>query len=186
MPITTPGDRVLLRLIGGNKDLHPFHTHGNNFRLIAQDGVFFGPNLAVSNFTQRVVPGETYDAIFSWTGEQLGWDAYGDPAVYPHECNNDGSGFDPVTMEYCPDHGKPFPVALPGTQELTNGPQWSGSPFLGVLGSLPPGQGAGNLEGGYFFMWHSHNERELTNNDIFPGGLLTMLMVVPRAAMMAD
>ena len=201
MPVTTPGDRVLLRLIGANKDLHPFHTHGNNFQLIAKDGKMLesapgvsGPDLAVSNFTQRVVPGETYDALFTWTGQGLNWDVYGPPAgdptkgIAPHTCNGlavASPGSDPVTMEYCPDHGKAFPVALPSPLELTNGPQFSGSPFLGVLGSLPPGQGTGNLEGGYFYMWHSHNERELTNNDIFPGGLFTMLMVVPRTAMMA-
>jgi hypothetical protein len=28
-------------------------------------------------------------------------------------------------------------------------------------------------------MWHSHNELELTNNDIFPGGMFTMLVVEP-------
>jgi hypothetical protein len=28
-------------------------------------------------------------------------------------------------------------------------------------------------------MWHSHTERELTNFDIFPGGMMTMLFVVP-------
>lgn len=192
-PIMRPGEQVLLRLIGGNKDLHPFHTHGNNFRLIAKDGVLLesnpgvsGPDLAVSNFTQRVVPGETYDALFTWTGQGLNWDIYGPAAGDPtkgipaHTCDTP-AGFDTVTREYCPDHDKPFPVTLPDVKELTNGPFWSGSPFLGVQGSLPPGQGTGNLEGGFFYMWHSHNERELTNNDIFPGGLLTMLMIDPNA-----
>jgi hypothetical protein len=28
-------------------------------------------------------------------------------------------------------------------------------------------------------MWHSHTEKELTNNDIFPGGMLTMLIIEP-------
>ena len=26
-------------------------------------------------------------------------------------------------------------------------------------------------------MWHSHTEREMTNDDIFPGGMMTMMMV---------
>ena len=26
-------------------------------------------------------------------------------------------------------------------------------------------------------MWHSHNEREMTINDLFPGGLMTMFVV---------
>jgi len=32
-----------------------------------------------------------------------------------------------------------------------------------------------------FFMWHSHTERELVNNDIFPGGMMTMMIVDRRA-----
>jgi hypothetical protein len=28
-------------------------------------------------------------------------------------------------------------------------------------------------------MWHSHKEKEMVNNDIFPGGMMTMLMIVP-------
>jgi hypothetical protein len=31
-------------------------------------------------------------------------------------------------------------------------------------------------------MWHSHVERELTNGNIFPGGLMTMLIVEPPTA----
>ena len=28
-------------------------------------------------------------------------------------------------------------------------------------------------------MWHSHNELEIVNNDIFPGGMMTMLLIEP-------
>ena len=38
MVMTHPGDKVLLRLIGGGRDLHPFHHHGNNSLAIARDG----------------------------------------------------------------------------------------------------------------------------------------------------
>jgi len=31
---------------------------------------------------------------------------------------------------------KPFPVILPGTQEVTRGAMWRGGPFLGALGSI--------------------------------------------------
>jgi len=53
---------------------------------------------------------------------------------------------------------------------------------LGTLGSLPPGEGGLNPHGGYAYMWHSHTEKELTNFDIFPGGLMTMLVIVPQGA----
>jgi hypothetical protein len=29
-------------------------------------------------------------------------------------------------------------------------------------------------------MWHSHNEREITTNNVFPGGMLMMLLVDSR------
>jgi manganese oxidase len=191
MVMTHPGDKVLLRLIGGGRDLHPFHHHGNNALAIARDGKLLesapgaGADLAVSDFTQTVYPGGTVDAIFTWTGEKLGWDIYGTGVDSEHACNgisvNDpnpaSAGFDPLTKEYCPDHGKPFPVVLPGDQELTVGGQWSGSPFLGGSNSLPPGQGGMNPNSGYFFMWHSHNEKEMTNFDIFPGGMMTHVVV---------
>jgi hypothetical protein len=45
------------------------------------------------------------------------------------------------------------------------------------MGFLPPGQGLFNPTGGYYFMWHSHNENEIVNNNIFPGGMLTMIVV---------
>ena len=46
--------------------------------------------------------------------------------------------------EYAGDHGKPFPVLLPELQDLTFGGFWSGSPFLGSLAALPPGEGGMN------------------------------------------
>jgi hypothetical protein len=84
-----------------------------------------------------------------------------------------------VMGEYAPDHGRPFPVTLPELQDLTFGGFWSGSPFLGTMGALPPGEGGLNPWAGYVFMWHSHTEKEMTNNDIFPGGMMTMLVVMP-------
>jgi len=29
-------------------------------------------------------------------------------------------------------------------------------------------------------MWHSHNEREITTNNIFPGGMMMMMLVDSR------
>jgi len=58
----------------------------------------------------------------------------------------------------------------------------------GVVGSTP---GCTNLqpsnvqanpgnERGFAFMWHSHNEREITTNNVFPGGMLMMMLVDSR------
>lgn len=172
MPMMRAGEHLLLRIISAGRDPHPFHTHGNNFNIIARDGRLLqsaagaGADLAVSNFTITVAPGGTADAVFTWTGEKLGWDMYGHAPGDPMEPG-----------EYAPDHGKPFPVTLPSAQQLTFGAMWSGSPFLGALGALPPGEGGLNPNGGYTYMWHSHAEKEMTNNDIFPGGLMTMIII---------
>jgi hypothetical protein len=124
------------------------------------------------------------DAILRWTGKGVGWDIYGPADNHPsHSCDGtygvDAEGLDIETHEYCPDHGKPLPVILPEALALTNGPFYSGSPFLGQVGLMPPGDGGLNPNAGYTYMWHSHNEKEITNYDIFPGGLMTMLVVEP-------
>lgn len=183
-----PGEKVLVRLVSAGRDLHPFHFHGNNVTVIARDGRLLesqpgvsGPDLAWSDFTIKAVPGATYDAIFEWTGKNLGWDIYGTTAINPHNCTPDANGYDTTTREWCDDHNKPIPVTLPSIQDVTVGMSYSGSPYLGATGALPPGQGGYNPMAGYFYMWHSHTEKELTNNDIFPGGMMTMFVVVPRS-----
>jgi len=48
------------------------------------------------------------------------------------------------------------------------------------MGSLPPGEGGLNPYAGYTYMWHSHTEKELINYGIFPGGMLTMMIIQPH------
>jgi len=188
---TRPGEKVLLRIIGGGRDQHAFHPHGNHSLVVARDGRLLSSNggmsanLAVNHFTITPTPGGTVDAIFDWTSKGLGWDIYGSGPGFQHQCLgknlNQGKtdGIDPVTGEDCNYHGDPIPVTLPGLQDLTFGGWYSGSPFLGNFGQLPPGEGGLNLNAGLFFMWHSHNEKELTNFDIFPGGMLTFVVIEP-------
>src|SRR6266850_1625253 len=106
--------------------------------------------------------------------------------------------------EWCGDHNKalesrPFgsvgsggPVTLPDPNIVANGPWYSGSPCLGgeattrAVGTtpIPPSGTVANSptdEAGFAYMWHSHNEREITTNNIFPGGMLMMMLVDPRA-----
>ena len=63
---------------------------------------------------------------------------------------------------------------------------FGGTAFLGVPQSLPPvNTNDGlfhtqlNADAGISFMWHSHNEREITTNDVFIGGMATMSLVLP-------
>jgi hypothetical protein len=103
--------------------------------------------------------------------------------------------------EWCGDHNHPLeanpvgqvggggPMTLPDPLIITNGLWYNGTPYMGpdaVLRSrgpspLPPGGALQNppAESGIAFMWHSHNEREITTNDVFPGGMLQMMLVDP-------
>ena len=171
-PQMHPGEKILIRYLGAGRDLHPMHYHGNDFETIAIDGRMLssgpgaGPDLAWKATTIKSVPGQTADLLWTWTGEDLGWDIYGHAPTDPMEPG-----------EYAPNHGVAFPVILPMRDAVTFGELYSGSPFLGGSGELPPGHPGLNAAGGYFFMWHSHTEKELTNYDIFPGGMLTMLII---------
>ncbi|KGJ91583.1 multicopper oxidase family protein [Thalassotalea sp. ND16A] len=183
-----PGERILMRVAGAGREMHPFHFHGNHARVLARDGRLLlsatnpnqlaGPNL----FTIPSVPGGTVDAIFEWTGKDLGWDIYGTNDFNAHDCIPDADGYhnntsDDNYREWCADHNREIPVVLPNLSTLAFGGFYGGSPYLGVLGSLPPGEGGLNPNAGFAYMWHSHTEREMVNNDIFPGGMMTMLII---------
>ncbi len=128
----------------------------------------------------------------------LNWDQFTPLAqtIPPHTCNgvtlfdpanpNNPAYFDPVSHEYCPDHDKDFPLQLPTQSELTFGMMWGGTPFLGVPQTLPPVNTNNGLfhsqqnpQAGISFMWHSHNEREITTNNLFIGGMATMSLILP-------
>jgi FtsP/CotA-like multicopper oxidase with cupredoxin domain len=176
LPRMHPGEKIMLRIVNAGRELHPFHTHGNNTTMVARDGRVLesalgaGPDLSTSDFTIKTIPGETYDATFEWTGKGMGFDVYG-------HTNSNPSTLEP--NEDPADHGKPLPVSIPNMLDLTFGEYYSGSPFLGKFGVLPVGHPALNQTAGYFHMFHSHTERELTNDDIFPGGMMTMLIIEP-------
>jgi hypothetical protein len=153
-------------------------------------------------FTFPTVSGQSVDALFTWTGKDLNWDVYGhDPKNNPADCKPDAFGFYTKASgalgtesnygEYCPDHNKAFPLTPPDPQIVANGLWYGGTPYLGLSESaghgvpttpLPPGTAKQNPGAGYAFMWHSHAEREITTNDVFPGGMLMMLVVDPPSA----
>jgi FtsP/CotA-like multicopper oxidase with cupredoxin domain len=105
--------------------------------------------------------------------------------------------------EWCQDHNKPLqaapfgdvpsggPATLPDANIFTNGAWYGGSPYLGPdattratgpNSSFQPANIQANPtnERGYAFMWHSHNEREITTNNVFPGGMFMMMLVDSR------
>ncbi len=105
--------------------------------------------------------------------------------------------------EWCQDHNKPVEVApfgdvaaggpatLPDPNIFTNGAWYGGTPYLGPDATTRSAGPTSNLqpsniqanpgnERGWAFMWHSHNEREITTNNVFPGGMLMMMLVDSR------
>ncbi len=197
--VMQPGKRILLRTLNPDRHQHPLHTHGNNYDQIARDGnllttsggTALGP---INDNTLSMVSGSTADVIFQWTGKNMGWDIYNsakahgtcdsgaglDDAVNNRTGAAVPDGFHDTTWEWCEDHGKELPVVIPENQDLAFGGFWGGSPYLGDTGALPIGEGGLNPGGAMIFMWHSHSEKELANNDVFPGGMITLAVVVPR------
>jgi hypothetical protein len=186
-PHMHPGDLVLVRVIGQGHWQHPFHHHGNHMRVLARDGNLITSQSDPTNtalagpleFTVPTVSGQTVDSIFTWTGQGLNWDVYGPTG---HTCTpGPNSLFDAITKEYCPDHGKTMPVTTPDKNIIANGLWYGGSPYLGlpVTNRLIPGTTEINTAGSYAYMWHSHDEREITTHDVFPGGMMMMLLIDP-------
>ena len=157
---------------------------------LAMDGIFY--------YTGR---GLNWDMYGHHSGS-------GDALANP-PCTPDANGYNSITtainyFEWCQDHDKPLqsapfgdvagngPVTLPDSNILTNGAWYGGSPYLGPdattratgpTGTTPPSGTIANppgTEAGFAFMWHSHNEREITTNNAFPGGMMMMMLVDSR------
>ncbi len=72
-----------------------------------------------------------------------------------------------------------MPACAPGT--ATNGTGTATAPYPNCTTLLPSNTQANPAnERGWAFMWHSHNVREITTNNVFPGGMLMMLLVDSR------
>jgi FtsP/CotA-like multicopper oxidase with cupredoxin domain len=200
-PFHEHGNHVRILARDGNLLLAPNRVGAETEKRLA------GPLL----FTTTTTPGQTMDGIFYWTGKGLNWDVFGhgyagDTSV----CSPDANGYytsnpaAPNYYEWCGDHAKaleskPFgqvgsggPMTLPDPNIVVNGPWYGGSPYLGpdamvrAVGAtpIPPSGTVANSatgEAGFAYMWHSHNEREITTGNIFPGGMLMMMLVDPRA-----
>jgi FtsP/CotA-like multicopper oxidase with cupredoxin domain len=150
---------ALVRYVNAGFKAHPVHPHGNHMQMIAQDGHLRtgagGADTSMEAFTRTVAPGQTYDMLFRWT---------------------DADRFHPTT--------NPVPVTVPALRNLTfkDGiTYYSGSPYLGRKGALPPNVVSYNDCGEYYFPLHSHALTEFQNFDEGFGGLATLARVDPPA-----
>jgi hypothetical protein len=157
-PVGNP-QPALIRMANLGALNHPFHPHGNHLRMIAQDGRLLqsptGADASSEHFAETIGSGQTEDFLFSWTDQDF-WDA--------------GSN--------------PFPAGAtpPSYRNLffkDDNTWFSGSPYLGLKGTLPTVVTSQNLCGEQYFPWHSHALNEFTNFDSGFGGMATLLRVDP-------
>jgi FtsP/CotA-like multicopper oxidase with cupredoxin domain len=173
---------------------------------LAMDGIFYftGRGLNWDMYGHHAGSPDSL-AVLSCTPDGNGYNT-GDPTAlnYYEWCQDHNK---PMQVAPFGDIGGGGPVTLPDPNLFTNGAWYGGSPYLGPnattratgcmggsasqtnspncgqTGSTPPSGTIANSpssEAGFAFMWHSHNEREITTNNIFPGGMMMMMLVDSR------
>ncbi|MBV9435271.1 MAG: multicopper oxidase family protein [Acidobacteria bacterium] len=194
--ILTPDGQALAGILMFNTDTTP----GQAF-----DGIFYftarGLNWdAYGHHPAPNTPGSPADANASLpcTPDPNGYNT-GDPTAinYFEWCQDHNK---PLQVNPFGDVAAGGPATLPDPNIFTNGAWYGGTPYLGPDASLratapacDTTQNAGCTtllpsntqanpanERGWAFMWHSHNEREITTNNVFPGGMLMMMLVDSR------
>jgi FtsP/CotA-like multicopper oxidase with cupredoxin domain len=132
----------------------PFHPHGRNSRVIGRDGHPVegpaGQDLSFEKFSLPVAPGQTWDTLFKF---------------------EDTEGYDPNT--------NPVPVIVPDPATVTIGMFYSGSPYLGMMGPMPPGMRNQNECGEYMIIAHDHALFHLSSWGVTMTGPITFMRVDP-------
>ena len=155
-----PGDVVskpgLVRYLNAGSENHPFHPHGNDQQMIAQDGAPVD-NVKLS-FTKTVGAGQTFDLLIDWRDA----DAF---IVGDNPASVDLASILDLTFK-------------------DDASFYSGSPYIGVApgtddASLPYGVTTFNQCGEFYFPWHSHALNEVQNFNEGFGGMLTLWRVNP-------
>jgi FtsP/CotA-like multicopper oxidase with cupredoxin domain len=142
------------RFVNVGTEEYPFHPHGQNGQVIDRDGnPLAGPggeDMAFENFLVNLGPGQTWDVIFAW---------------------HDAEAYDPVT--------NPVNVNVPDLVNMTIGMFYSGSPYLGVQQTMPPGTTTLNQCGEYYIISHNHALFQLDAFGQTLAGPLTYLRIDP-------
>jgi FtsP/CotA-like multicopper oxidase with cupredoxin domain len=190
--------RALAGLLMFNTDTTP----GESF-----DGIFYFTGRGLNWDPYGHHPGDTADPLgsLSCTPDANGYNSGAPSAINFMEWCQDHNK--PVQVAPFGDVAGGGPATLPDPNVFTNGAWYGGSPYLGpdatLRGNAPactsnaqtgvatPATNCTTLnpanlqlnpanERGWAFMWHSHNEREITTNNVFPGGMLMMMLVDSR------
>jgi FtsP/CotA-like multicopper oxidase with cupredoxin domain len=132
---------------------YPFHPHGNNGLVIGRDGRALegpaGQDLSFEKFAINIGPGQTWDVLFKW-----------------HDAENYSVA-------------NPVPVTIPQVNNQEFGMFYSGSPYLGVTGPLPPGASTLNTCGEYYIISHNHALFQITSWGVNLSGPITYVRVDP-------
>ena len=151
-PSTHPLPGLARYLSVGTED-YPFHPHGNNGLVIGRDGAPLtgpaGQDLSFEKFAINVGPGQTWDVLFKW------YDA----------------------EHYSPTN--PVPDTVPNLANSVIGVFYSGSPYLGTKGTLPPGTQSLNQCGEYYIISHNHALFQITSWGTNMTGPITYMRIDP-------
>jgi FtsP/CotA-like multicopper oxidase with cupredoxin domain len=141
------------RFINVGSEEYPFHPHGQNGLVIGRDGNPLegpgGEDLSFEKFDVNIGPGQTWDVIFKW---------------------HDAEGYSP---------SNPIPVTIPDLVNMTIGMFYSGSPYLGVQDTMPPGTSTLNQCGEYYIISHNHALFQLDAFGQTMSGPITYLRIDP-------
>jgi FtsP/CotA-like multicopper oxidase with cupredoxin domain len=143
-----------IRYLNVGTEEFPYHPHGNNGLVIGRDGrPLAGPNgedLSFEKFAINIGPGQTWDVSFGWR-------------------NAEGYAL--------PD--KPIPVTIPQVNNQEFGLFYSGSPYLGQTGPLPPGATTLNECGAFYIISHNHALFQMSSWGVNATGPITYVRVDP-------
>lgn len=142
-----------IRYMNVGTEEFPYHPHGNNGRVIGRDGRALeglaGEDYSMEKFAINIGPGQTWDVIFDW---------------------RDAEGYSPTN---------PIPVTIPQVNNQEFGIFYSGSPYLGQTGPLPPGATTLNECGAYYIISHNHALFQMSSWGVNATGPITYVRVDP-------
>ena len=145
----------LIRYLSFGTENFPFHPHGNNGLVIGRDGNSLegptGQDLSFEKFAINIGPGQTWDVAFKW---------------------HDAEGYNSLTNPI------PVPAVAPSTI-IEPGMFYSGSPYLGEKGPMPPGFTTQNACGEYYIITHNHALYQITSWGTTMSGAITYLRIDP-------
>jgi FtsP/CotA-like multicopper oxidase with cupredoxin domain len=174
----------------------------------AFDGIFYFTGRGLNWDPYGHHPGDTADplATETCTPDANGYNTVAPTAINYYEWCQDHNK--PLEVAPFGDVAGGGPATLPDPNIFTNGAWYGGTPYLGPDATLRGGgtqacasttssttangaspcntlqpsnvQANPASERGWAYMWHSHNEREITTNNVFPGGMMMMMLVDSR------